>query len=122
MAAGRGTWEHLLHVDLALLEEVRQPLSVLQLGRLLQAEQEEGEVGAVLQGVGQLGHAHQLRDDGPRCKLGQVGLHQGHVQLDLRALVQDVEESLHDTGGGNPHDDMRCRLRDKSAIFRDGSA
>lgn len=54
------TWEHLLHVDLALLEEVRQPLAVLELGRLLQAQQEEGEVGAVLQGVCQLRHAHQL--------------------------------------------------------------
>lgn len=88
------TWEHLLHVDLALLEEVGQPLPVLQLGRLLQAEQEEGEVGAVLQGVGQLRHAHQLRHDGPRRKLGQVRLHQGHVLLDLRTLVQDVEERL----------------------------
>lgn len=91
---GPGTWEHLLHVDLALLEQVRQPLAVLELGRLLQAQQEEGEVGAVLQGVRQLGHAHQLGDDGPGRELGQVGLDQGHVQLDLRALVQDGEESL----------------------------
>lgn len=88
------TWEHLLHVDLALLEEVGEPLSVLQLGRLLQAKQEEGEVGAILQRVSQLRHTHQLCDDGPSRKLGQVGLHQGHVQLDLRALIQDIEESL----------------------------
>ncbi len=91
----RSTWEHLLHVDLALLEEVGEPLSVLQLGRLLQAEQEEGEVGAVLQGVSQLRHTHQLCDDSPSRKLGQVRFHQRYVQLDLRALVQDVEESLH---------------------------
>lgn len=90
----KGTWEHLLHVDLALLEEVRQPLTVLELGRLLQAQQEEGEVGAVLQGVRQLVHAHQLGNDGPGRELGQVGLDQGHVQLDLGALVQDAEESL----------------------------
>lgn len=88
------TWEHLLHVDLALLEEVGEPLSVLQLGRLLQAKQEEGEVGAILQRVSQLRHTHQLCNDGPSSKLGQVGLHQGHVQLDLRALIQDIEESL----------------------------
>ena len=93
------TWEHLLHVDLALLEDVGEPLSVLQLGGLLQAEQEEGEVRAVLQRVGQLRHAHQLRHDGPRRKLGQEGLHQRDVLLDLRALVQDAEEGLHQRTG-----------------------
>lgn len=51
-------------------------------------------MGAVLQRVSQFGHAHQLGDDGTSCKLGQVGFDQGHVLLDLRALVQDVEESL----------------------------
>lgn len=88
------TWEHLLHIDLALLEEVSEPLTILELGRLLQAEQEEWEVGSVLQGVSQLRHAHQLCDDSPSRKLGQIRLHQGHVHLDLRALVQDVKESL----------------------------
>lgn len=51
-------------------------------------------MGAVLQGVCQLGNADQLGDDGPGRKLGQVGLDQGHVQLDLGALVKDAEESL----------------------------
>lgn len=88
------TWKHLLHIDLALLEELGEPLAVPQLGRLLQAEQEEREVGAVLQGVSQLRHAHQLGDDGPGRELGQVGLDQRNVQLDLGALVQDAEESL----------------------------
>jgi len=88
------TWKHLLHVDLALLEEVREPLTVLQLGRLLQAEQEEWEMGAILQRVSQLCHAHQLRYDGPGRELGQVGLHQRYVHLDLRALVQNTEKSL----------------------------
>lgn len=88
------TWEHLLHVDFALLEQVSEPLPVLQFGRLLQAQKEEWEVGAVLQGVSQLCHAHQLRDDGPGRELSQVGLHQRHVHLDLRALVQDIQEGL----------------------------
>lgn len=88
------TWKHLLHVDFALLEEIGDPLAVFKLGRLLQAEQKQGEMGAVLQWVSQLGHAHQLGNDGTSYKLGQVGFHQGHVLLDLGALVQDVEESL----------------------------
>ena len=76
------------------MEDVGEPVSVPQLGRLLQAEQEEGEVGAVLQRVGQLRHADQLGHDGARRKLGQVGLHQGDVHLDLGTLIQDAEESL----------------------------
>lgn len=96
MAGGeeQRTRQHLLHVDLALLEEVGQPLAVFQLGRLLQAEQEEGEVCAVLQWVRQLRHADQLRHDRPRRKLRQVRLHQGDVHLDLSTLLQNVEESL----------------------------
>lgn len=88
------TWQHFLHVDLAQLKEIGEPLSVLQLGCLLQAEQEEWEMGAVLQWVSQLRHAHQLCDDCTSRKLGQVGFYQGHILLDLSALVQDVEESL----------------------------
>lgn len=54
-------------------------------------------MGAVFQGVSQLCHAHQLGNDGPRGKLGQVGFDQGHVHLDFGALVQYGEESLNES-------------------------
>lgn len=85
------TRKHLLHVDLALLKEVSKPLTVLQLGCLLQAEQEEGEVGAILQGVSQLCNADQLCNDSPGSKLGQVRFHQWNVHLDLGTLVQYIQ-------------------------------
>lgn len=88
------TWQHLLHVDLAQLEQVGQPLSIFQLGHLLQAEEEKWEVGAVLQWVGQLCHAHEFSNDCPGSKLSQVRFHQGNIQLNLGTLVQNIEESL----------------------------
>lgn len=101
------TREHLLHVDLALLEEVYEPVAVLELGGLLQAEQEEGEVGAVLQRVGQLFHTHQLSHHRSRRKLRQVRLHQRDVHLDLSTLVQYIQESLQ--RGGRVREDKGQR-------------
>lgn len=88
------TWQHLLHVDLALLEQVSEPLLILQLGCLLQAKQEQRKVHAVLQRMSQVCDAHEVGDDGTCGKLGQIGLHQGNVTLKLGALVQKVKESL----------------------------
>ncbi|TNN42348.1 hypothetical protein EYF80_047489 [Liparis tanakae] len=95
------TREHLLHVDPALPEELGQRLAAPQPRRLLQAEQEEGEVGAVLQRAGQLGHAHQLGDDGAGRELGQVGLDQRDVGLDVGAAVQDAQEGPHEVVPGD---------------------
>lgn len=88
------TWQHLLHVDLALLEQVREPLFILQLGCLLQAKQEKREVYTVLQRMGQVCDAQEVSDNGTRSKLGQIRFHQGNVTLKLRALVQNVKKSL----------------------------
>lgn len=66
------TRQHLLHVDFALLEQVTQPLAVLQFDHLLQAEQEKWEMCAVLQLMGQVCDADQVSYDGMCCKLCQV--------------------------------------------------
>lgn len=66
----RLTRKHLLHVDLALLEKICEPLAVLELGSLLQAEQEKRKVVAILQWMSQFCHTDQLSDDCSCCKLG----------------------------------------------------
>lgn len=84
------TWQHLLHVDLALLKQVSQPLLILQFSCLLKTEQEQRKVGAVLQRVGQVRNAQELSNDRTRSKLCQIRLHQWNVTFELRTLVQNI--------------------------------
>lgn len=88
------TRKHLLHVDFALLEQVRQPLAVLQFHHLLQAEQEEWKMCAVLQLMGQICNADQVSNDSAGCKLGQVGLHKWDFFFNLGTLVQKTHKGL----------------------------
>lgn len=67
---GRLTRKHLLHVDLALLKKICEPLTVLELGSLLQAKQEKRKVVAILEWMSQFCHTDQLSNDGSCCKLG----------------------------------------------------
>lgn len=90
----RHTREHLLHIDCALLKQVRQPLAVLQFDHLLQAEQEQWEMGAILQMMGQICNADQVSDNSPSCKLCQVRLNQWDFFLYLGTLVQNTQKSL----------------------------
>lgn len=90
----RPTGQHFLHVDFAQLEQVSQPLTILQFGHLLQTEQKEWEVGAILQWMSHLCNADQLSNDGSRRKLCQVRLQQWDFFFNLRTLVQNTQNGL----------------------------
>ena len=89
------TWQHLLQVDLAVVEDAHQPLFVLDAMRRLQTQQEQGVVYSILEWFGQLRQAGHLASHCLCTKPSHVGLDKRRLLLQSWHLVCHHFEALH---------------------------